>query len=607
MDADRIVFIICSNNETFLRECLAYIGRLEVPEGKTTEVRVIKGASSMLSGYSEACRQTDALYRVFLHQDVFILNKRFISDIISIFSSDPEIGMIGVAGCRRIPEDLIMWSGDRLGSLFVRGREHDYEDYRYDPVKDGYDEAEATDGLLMAVKGDVPFREDIFDGWDFYDLSMSEEMRRKGKKIVIPAQRLPWCLHDDGGVLSMLNYDRYRQRAMKLYGRPPLTIALTGGFVTLDEFIKEMTKGTDAYIVDTKNPEKTLLPLIDRIDSETVVITFNNTGSGYDLWKQRNVRLYNILVDHPAHFLEAISADYFPGYHAVLIDRGHRRFLREVFPNIPSAFCFMPHGGSRADSPAFPSGVLGGDEADTPLRHQEKDIDILYAGGFRAEEDINFPPPPFGDPEAFYDHVIGYYERESYVEAQDAVNDLSSGTGDTLTPAEIAVMTNYAVKSVEAWYVAQRRQNLIKHLAGQGLTVHIIGNEVWRKTAAEYPGNIIYEGMKTPEECLGFISRAKVLINDLPYFAEGAHERVFNGMLNGTVVLSNESRYLEERFKDGESILFWDGRDLREAEEKIRKVLSDDEYRLAIVEKAFSLTKRDTWRDRFDLCITGSL
>lgn len=590
MNESGICFIICTNNETFLAECLVYLNRLMVPEGIQTEIITIKDASSMLSGYKEACRQTDALYKVFLHQDVFILNRHFIQDMISIFSSDPDIGIIGMAGCKRIPESFIMWAGERAGSLFVGGRDHDYENYSFELTSDGLDEVEAVDGLLMAVKGEAAFRDDIFDGWDFYDLSMSLEMRSSGKKLVVPRQRLPWCLHDDGGVLSMLNYDKYRQRAMKLYGKSPLTIMLTGGLVTLDEFVRDMAKGTEAYIADTKSPEKTLLPLMDQINEETVVITFNNVGSGFLLWKQRRVQLYNILVDHPAHFLEAISEDYYPGYHAVLIDRGHQAFLKEVFGNTTQAFHFMPHGGTRID--CFP---------------QDKDIDILYLGGFKAEDEINFQPLPFGDSEAFYDFVIDYYERENYVEAQNAVKAYIEASGLDYSSPQAAVMTNYIVRSAEAFFVSKRRKELIEYLAEEGFIIHICGNEVWRETAGKYPGNIVYEGMKAPGDCHGYIARAKVLINDLPYFSDGSHERVFNGMLNGAVVLSNESRYLEERFRDGESILFWDGRDYSTAADKIRRILTDDGYRDSIVKTAMSLTERDTWRDRFDRLISGSV
>ena len=359
-------------------------------------------------------------------------------------------------------------------------------------------------------------------------------------------------------------------------------IILTGSLSTLDTFLYAMTEGTDAVAVDVNEPEKTLLPVIDEINENTVVLSFNNIGTGYELWKLKNVSLYNILVDHPANYLESILSDYYPGYHAVCIDRGHVSFLKDIFDRISSAFSFLPHGGIKPGS-----------------KTAEKDIDILYAGSFIAEENINFVPLPFGDSEGFFDHAIAYYDKSSYVEAQDAVTDYCDRNGLSYSKEERAVMTSYLVRSVEHFFTAERRKGLIAYLADSGFSVCVCGSPVWQEGADAHPG-IRYEGMKTPKECLEYMARSRVLINDLPYFSDGAHERIFNGMLNGAVVLSNRSRYLEERFADGDSILFWDGRDYGMAAEKISKVLEDEGLRAGIADRALKLVQNDTWADRLD-------
>ncbi len=217
MNPNKICFIICVNNEIFLKECITYINQLIVPENFIVDVLEIQDAQSMLAGYHEACDATDALYKVFMHQDVFILNRHFIYDILAIFNGDPDIGLIGMTGIKSVPDNYIMWSGELLGNLYTGGNPGDHSTYRYDLSTDGYDIAEAVDGLLMAVKGSPVFRDDIFDGWDFYDLSLSLEIQRSGKRVVVPRQRTPWCLHDDGNNLNMLNYDHYRKLAINEY------------------------------------------------------------------------------------------------------------------------------------------------------------------------------------------------------------------------------------------------------------------------------------------------------------------------------------------------------------------------------------------------------
>ncbi len=368
-----------------------------------------------------------------------------------------------------------------------------------------------------------------------------------------------------------------------------MIIFLKGTLITLDVFIDSMAQGTDALIVDVANPEEKLLPVIDRLDGDTVVITFNNTGTGYALWKQKGVKLYNILVDHPAYYLDSISEQYYMGYHALCVDRAHAAFLADVFSNVSAAFLFMPHGGIR------PQNIT-----------TSKEIDVLYAGGFRSDDEINFIPLPFGNSEEFFDHIISYYSNNTYVEAQDAVNSYCKSAHEDYSKEQKAIMTNYVVRSVEMYFSAQRRKELIRALAQNGIHVNLCGTELWKEIADQYPDMITYEGMKTPLEVIEYIGRSKVLINDLPYFAEGAHERVFNGMLGKTVVLSNESHYLEERFKDRESILFWNGWDYEEAVRKVREVLQNDDLRTGIADRAYELSQHDTWEDRFETIISLS-
>ena len=41
-------------------------------------------------------------------------------------------------------------------------------------------------------------KEDVLDGWDFYDISQSLEMKKHGYKVVVPFQKNAWCYKDCG-------------------------------------------------------------------------------------------------------------------------------------------------------------------------------------------------------------------------------------------------------------------------------------------------------------------------------------------------------------------------------------------------------------------------
>lgn len=209
-----ICFIICTNNQLYAQECIYYIKQLHVPEGVCIDILTVEDAKSMTAGYNEAMQYSKAKYKVYLHHDTFIVYPYFIQDLLRIFRSDETIGMVGVIGAPRIPKNGIMWDGQRYGMIY---EQHIYETVMLsNPCKRLLEEVEAIDGLLMATQYDIPWREDLFDKWDFYDCSQSMEFIQHGYRVVVPQTELPWCLHDCG-FLNLDNYDEERKKFVEEY------------------------------------------------------------------------------------------------------------------------------------------------------------------------------------------------------------------------------------------------------------------------------------------------------------------------------------------------------------------------------------------------------
>jgi len=83
-------------------------------------------------------------------------------------------------------------------------------------VQGDYQSVEAIDGLLMATQYDIPWREDVFQKWDFYDVSQSFEFRKRGYEVIVPKMEKPWCIHDDG-VMNLENYYEERKKFLREY------------------------------------------------------------------------------------------------------------------------------------------------------------------------------------------------------------------------------------------------------------------------------------------------------------------------------------------------------------------------------------------------------
>lgn len=208
MNDKKICFIMCVNNKDYEEEQSYYMKSLKVPEGYEMEILEVKDAASMTAGYNEGMYASDAKYKVYMHQDVFIVNKNFIADMLQIFS-DEKIGMLGMVGATKLPENSIMWYGPRVGKLYYNSI-YEAGESEIGEINGAYEEVEALDGLLMATQYDIPWREDLFQDWDFYDASQSQEFVRAGYKVVVPNQPQAWCIHDDG-FFNLKNYYKNRK------------------------------------------------------------------------------------------------------------------------------------------------------------------------------------------------------------------------------------------------------------------------------------------------------------------------------------------------------------------------------------------------------------
>lgn len=76
---------------------------------------------------------------------------------------------------------------------------------------------QAIDGLFMATQYDIPWREDLFQGFHFYDVSQSLEFQRAGYLIGIPNQANLWCIHYNGDEFDADTYEKYRQVFIEHY------------------------------------------------------------------------------------------------------------------------------------------------------------------------------------------------------------------------------------------------------------------------------------------------------------------------------------------------------------------------------------------------------
>jgi len=215
MDKHKFCFIMCENNELSAFEAEYYISRLFIPEGYSVEFLSVSDAKSMTSGYNEAMESSDARYKIYIHQDVLIVNRKILFDLLRIFA-DPTVGLVGMVGIPHMPDNGIMiMNPDRIGSMYSHNYYQMIENHSGDFIGETA-VVDAVDGFFIATQQDIRWRDDLFDGWDFYDASQCYEFKNAGYKCVVPKQMHPWCIHDDG-YMNLKDYYKYRRIFVENY------------------------------------------------------------------------------------------------------------------------------------------------------------------------------------------------------------------------------------------------------------------------------------------------------------------------------------------------------------------------------------------------------
>lgn len=136
------------------------------------------------------------------------------------------------------------------------------------------------------------------------------------------------------------------------------------------------------------------------------------------------------------------------------------------------------------------------------------------------------------------------------------------------------------------------------HVFGELATDNAVGILSWQQYLSSqsnvtiHPPTLFGEGIKV-------LMQSKIVLNSMPFFRDGSHERIFTGLACGCLPLTSESNYLREQFIEGEDLLFYQSLKRGEINAKIDELLSNETKRH---EMAFrgreKVMKHHTWDQR---------
>ncbi len=596
-DTHKFCFILCSNDETQLAECMLYLSRLHIPEGYETDLVVVQDARSMAAGYNEGMAASDAKYKIYLHQDTFIVEPCFLDRLLKLFRSDKRIGMTGIIGAERLASDGVMWHEERCGNFYrleelIRGG---YDNIKWQ--KRGNREVEAIDGFLMATQYDLPWREDIFQGWDFYDISQCMEFRRAGYRIVVPAQKENWVIHccgapcfwnyEEGRRILLEEYpeiaerDKDRKRILFLHSKE---IILTGLPVELTRMGYSVT--IPQYQVSLEVEKRQDVESVEELLEEghyDLVVTYDFCVAVSNACQSFGVPYYAWVYDSPDLALYDKAALNEVNYISVFDRRQYERLK-------PLGFSHLYYLPLAPEVDEF-GGVHIGKRDEKRYRS-----DVAFVG--RLYNDRGFE-------ELFEDG------GEEYLKEAEAVIDSMNcewGEGKSLFGRASEELIAYMVSKEpkerwEVWNIDQRfycesmklarkcneveRIRMLRCLQGKCDLVLYSDSSAQKLVPDMTVRPWLDYGAEMPK--VFYLSRINLNITSRS-IESGVPQRVWDILAVGGFCLTNYQPELEEYFEIGRDLEVW--HDLAELEEKVQYYLSHEEQRVRIAINGYQKVKK---------------
>ena len=346
--------------------------------------------------------------------------------------------------------------------------------------------------------------------------------------------------------------------------------------------------GCRVMLADMQNTGKTRQSVMEFAEKgRTAALFFNHTGlnllteDGQSIWNLLEADCYDYIVDHPMYYHAALI---FPVERLtfVCVDEYHHKFIQRFYEKKVKSI-FLPLAGMIASGPAMP--------------FEDKDVDVIFTGSYNPEQNAEAYVSSFEEEAGMlwkegYEWLLEHKERT----VEEAVEQCFLKRGikpDNLSLRNIIQM----FRNIDGALRTQMRMNVVKALAESGMHLHVYGNG-WEYFEGEKRNLTIY-GRISFRESIEQMKRAKIVLNVMPWFKAGSHDRIYTAMLNHSVACTDASEYLSQTLTDRKNVLFYSIDNLDGLAEQLHKWLKQPELLKEIAEEGYHYAKiHHTWQNR---------
>lgn len=272
---------------------------------------------------------------------------------------------------------------------------------------------------------------------------------------------------------------------------------------------------------------------------------------------------FNIIVDPPYYHNIALNS-HMNNLYCIFLDEGHVDYCSQYYPPCKSV------------EMGYLLGPIGNE-----VPYRERKIDVLFTGGlynFESIKDRYIEELENNELRKLFLYLIECGIRYPEKTMSECVKRWFGHYGCEINNDDFNLIMGSIGQNAEYYLRGYYREKIVKALIREGITVHVAGGG-WEKFAAEedYKDNLVLMGTLDMQQTGDITSNSKILINVMPWFKDGIHDRVLTAMHNGTVCVTDSSSYIDSHFVNMENIVLYNLKEIDRIPDKIKWLLNHPE------------------------------
>lgn len=296
---------------------------------------------------------------------------------------------------------------------------------------------------------------------------------------------------------------------------------------------------------------------------------------------KENATVISIFVDHP-HYQDRRVSTSIKRNIQTFVCESHLESANIIHNTGNNLLYFLPHGGIKSDFKLKRADFI-------KRKNKLLYIATCYDSPKQAPWDNTNNRQQALLSKAIYDGLMeGFSYEESFRTSLKSIK---------LSPQNEQYKKLYrSMFNVYTYFRVKNRFKVIKTMLDNGIEIDCYGSGNWYEMFGMNK-KFSYLGTLSIDETLQKMQEYKFTLNDVCFFPYGSHERTFNSMLNGSIIINHQSNYYKEIFNGDEGV-FFNSNGLDEVVTTVKDLMLDQDKAFTIASKGYAAAQNHTWKDR---------